>query len=253
MLNSSKQMMKYQFDLNKKLADENRNWQESMANSAHQREIADLKAAGLNPVLSVTGGSGATTPSGSTASVSDGAGYASALANLEAARINSATQMYMHTTPGANTLFGQIGYAMDLLGLPLDEVLGAVGNWTGMGDSSKSIADRLFFDNKLMYGLATGPLFTTMRDRLSSASSLKSLNKKDIEDFISGYQASEKKKLVSYGKGLRSEANYRKSHNTDKALFGVLSALYPEEYKNSYGSYPFKGLEKNRRLKRAKR
>lgn len=45
----------------------NREWQQYMSNSAHQREIADLKAAGLNPVLSVTGGNGAPVTSGATA------------------------------------------------------------------------------------------------------------------------------------------------------------------------------------------
>lgn len=39
-----------------------------LANTAHQREIADLKAAGLNPVLSA-GGSGAATPTLGTAQV----------------------------------------------------------------------------------------------------------------------------------------------------------------------------------------
>lgn len=49
-------------------AAKNRDWQMMMSNSAHQREIADLKAAGLNPVLSASGGNGAAVTSGATAS-----------------------------------------------------------------------------------------------------------------------------------------------------------------------------------------
>lgn len=57
-------------------------WQERMSNTAHQREIRDLRAAGLNPILSGTGGAGSSTPPGAMARME----------NVDAATASSAMQ-----------------------------------------------------------------------------------------------------------------------------------------------------------------
>lgn len=80
-------------------AAKNRNWQEMMSNTAHQREIKDLQAAGLNPVLSAMGGNGASVTSGATASgVTSSGAKGDTDTSVNAALVNLLGSVYNRTT-----------------------------------------------------------------------------------------------------------------------------------------------------------
>lgn len=123
------------YSFNAREAQKTRDWQEYMSNTAHQREVRDLIAAGLNPVLSANLG-GASTPSGATASGSSYSGqksdidtsmlpfYAQILGtvlgnrtseniariqaetSLQTAKIGSAAQMYSAQQSAAAARYG---------------------------------------------------------------------------------------------------------------------------------------------------
>lgn len=66
---STSKGLKEQFNYNKALQANAQQWSTGMAASAHQLEVNDMRKAGLNPILSATGGSGASAPGATGGSV----------------------------------------------------------------------------------------------------------------------------------------------------------------------------------------
>lgn len=90
------------------------NFQERMSNTAHQREVADLQAAGLNPVLSAKLG-GASTPSGAEGDYSDPntGKLIDAVTKIADAFSGVASKMDDHS---ADSIYNDGNYMNDLVG-----------------------------------------------------------------------------------------------------------------------------------------
>ena len=87
-------------ETNREISNAQMEFQRNMSNTAHQREMEDLKRAGLNPILAVTKGAGASTPTG--------AGIPAQAGRVDAARVENAFGKSMSTAVEAAQMASMI-------------------------------------------------------------------------------------------------------------------------------------------------
>ncbi|QRV61615.1 DNA pilot protein [Gokushovirinae sp.] len=138
-------------EFNAREAQKNRDWQERMSNTAHQREVNDLVAAGLNPVLSALGGNGAAVTSGASASTSAPSG---AMGDVDRG-----------ATSGLSSLFGSL----------LSSLLSLEGARVS-AESNQAIADKYTAMSKYTAELGSATQLTTANIQAAAQKYVAGLN-----------------------------------------------------------------------------
>lgn len=128
-----------------------RDWQERMSNTAHQRQVKDLQAAGLNPILSVNSGAATGSASGAAgASGSVDTSAVSALASIAAASMNIAANERIADKQLENAL------KVALLQTGSAEKVANIGNQNSLYGTIWNIAEGLTDSLSDLFGIKNG-------------------------------------------------------------------------------------------------
>lgn len=170
-------MWQKQADFNAAEAEKNRNWQTQMANTAYQRAIADMKAAGLNPALAM-GGISSNVPSGGAATVS-GASMGAASANMASGGVLGADSASISNYSGQmESTAGMLG----ILGAVMSGLSSAAGYWKLLGDNDK---------NSYSFDDFVGDIFNgridSLKEQFNNPNTLFNRTKQNTKNYFKGF------------------------------------------------------------------
>lgn len=135
----NEEMFERQMEFAREEAQKNRDWQERMSNTAYQRAVSDLHAAGLNPILAATSGLQAPSVGGAQASIG-GTSMSSASGQM------ASGGLLQGVSASEGNYSGQMEYMGGMLGL-LSAAIGGISNamsaMGGMGQFGENLGKAL--------------------------------------------------------------------------------------------------------------